>query len=554
MRLADTLRKLLLGSSALALVSTFTAFAFASRLIATQQTAPPEPSAGRCTPATLNASAVLPGTSVAASPLPGSYDASPYAQISLLGAPAAALSGVQVSGSQTGAHPGRLLAYSQGDGASFVPSRPFRPGETVSVRGEVGAGAGRRAFSYSFVVAHRDPVDYAAAAAPSVPHDYNEVQHFRTRPELQAPVLVVSRQSAASAPGEILATPYNGPGPSGPMIFEESGRLVWFHPLPKGAEATDLQVQQLDGQPVLSWWQGRIPPQGFGQGEEIIDNSSYQQIDRVQAGNGYLADLHEFHITPQGTALVTVFAPIRCSLSGVGGPSDAAVTDSIFQEIDLDTGLVRRQWDSLDHVGLGESYSSPVGASAIWPFDYFHLNSIDQLEDGRTLISARNTSALYELDTPTGQVVAEIGGKHSSLTVSRGAATAYQHDASVLANGTISVFDNGGVPKVHTQSRGLFLAIDAQTKTDSVLTEYDHPDPPLLSGSQGSVQTLEDGNVFIGWGAEPYFSEDSTSGQLIYDAHWHGSYGSYRAYRSQWTGSPSEPPAIAASAAHPVLP
>ncbi len=136
------------------------------------------------------------------------------------------------------------------------------------------------------------------------------------------------------------------------MIFEESGNLVWFHPLPKGTEATNLQVQQYDGQPVLTWWQGRIPPQGFGQGEEIIDNSAYREIGRVHAGNGYLADLHEFHITPQGTALLTVFDPIDCNLSFLGGPRGGAVTDSIFQEIDLRTGLVRREWNSLDHVAL----------------------------------------------------------------------------------------------------------------------------------------------------------------------------------------------------------
>ncbi|HTC73331.1 MAG TPA: hypothetical protein VK655_10625, partial [Solirubrobacteraceae bacterium] len=53
--------------------------------------------------------------------------------------------------------------------------------------------------------------------------------------------------------------------------------------------------------------------------------------------------------------------------------------------------------------------------------------------------------------------------------------------------------------------------------------------------------------VFIGWGAEPYFSEFSSSGQLLYDAHMHGSYQSYRTYRFPWTGAPSEAPAVAAS-------
>jgi len=331
------------------------------------------------------------------------------------------------------------------------------------------------------------------------------------------------------------------------MIFEESGNLVWFHPLPKGTEATNLQVQQYDGQPVLTWWQGRIPPQGFGQGEEIIDNTAYQEIGRVHAGNGYLADLHEFHVTPQGTALLTVFDPIDCNLSSLGGPSGGAVTDSLFQEIDLKTGLVRREWDSLDHVGLSDSYSPATSANTIWPFDYFHLNSIDQLANGTTLISARNTSALYQLNTLTGQVLTRIGGKHSSVKLTAGAATAYQHDATVLANGTISVFDNGGVPKVHAQSRGLILAVNPEAKTDEVVAEYEHPAPPLSSGSQGDVQTLADGDVFIGWGSEPYFSEFSAGGQMLYDAHWHGSYQSYRSYRFSWSGSPSEPPAIAAT-------
>jgi hypothetical protein len=541
------LRRVLLAGGLFVVLFSAATLAFAARRIAAEESAYRAPSAGRCTPATLNRSAVLPGTGLAVSPLPDSYDASPHTQISLLGAPPSALGGVRVSGSQTGSHAGRLLAYSQGDGASFVPSKPFRSGETVSVRGKVKVGSATRAFAYSFVVAREDPVDYAAAAG--VPRDYNEMQHFHTRPELLPPVMVVTRQSSQSAPGYLFAAPYAGPGPSGPMITEESGNLVWFDPLPKGTEATNLQVQQLDGQPVLTWWQGRIPPQGFGQGEEIIDNTSYQRIARVHAGNGYLADLHEFHITPQGTALLSVFNPIDCNLSALGGSRGGAVTDSIFQEIDLKTGLVRREWDSLDHVALGDSYSSAMGTSTVWPLDYFHLNSIDQLADGATLISARNTSALYELNTLTGQVVSRIGGRHSNVKLSPGAATAYQHDATVLANGTISVFDNGAVPKVHAQSRGLLLAVDAKTKTDSVVAQYEHPAPPLSSGSQGNIQTLENGDVFIGWGAEPYFSEFTAGGQLLYDAHMHGSYQSYRTYRFQWTGAPSEPPAIAASTA-----
>jgi hypothetical protein len=131
------------------------------------------------------------------------------------------------------------------------------------------------------------------------------------------------------------------------------------------------------------------------------------------------------------------------------------------------------------------------------------------------------------------------------VKLASGAITAYQHDASVLPSGAISVFDNGATPKVQPESRALILSVNAQAGTDSVVAEYAHASPPLSSSSQGNVQSLEDGDVFVGWGAEPYFSEFSPGGQLLYDAHMHGSYQSYRAYRFAWTGSPSEPPAIA---------
>ena len=54
------------------------------------------------------------------------------------------------------------------------------------------------------------------------------------------------------------------------MIFDEAGNLVWFDALPGGQAAVNLQVQQLGAKPVLTWWQGRIPTQGFGEGEERI--------------------------------------------------------------------------------------------------------------------------------------------------------------------------------------------------------------------------------------------------------------------------------------------
>ena len=169
------------------------------------------------------------------------------------------------------------------------------------------------------------------------------MQHYHSAPGLNAPSILVDAGAGSSAAGDIFSAPYSGPGGDGPMITEPDGQLVWFDPLPKGTYSTNLQVQSFEGQQALTWWQGYIPPQGFGEGEEVVANSSYKQIVHVHAGNGLKADLHDFHLRRATPRLMTAFNPIHCNLTAIRGPQDAAVNDSLFQEIDLRTGLVRRR-------------------------------------------------------------------------------------------------------------------------------------------------------------------------------------------------------------------
>ncbi|MGA9284385.1 MAG: arylsulfotransferase family protein [Solirubrobacteraceae bacterium] len=539
------LRRTLLMLAVAIVAGSIATLTFGAKRIAAENAAYKGPAAPQCFPSHLGMSAVLPGTHLSVAPLPDSMDASNDTQISLLGYPIGELSSISVSGSQSGGHSGRLEAYSQGDGASWVPSKAFDSGETVVVHGRLNLGGKSYPFAYHFTTAVGDAIGHPAST-PKPAGKPAELFSFHTQPSFHVPLVTVDSSSAGQTAGDLFMAPYSGPGQDGPMIVDSAGNLVWFDPLPTGTEATNLQVQSYEGKPVLTWWQGYIPPQGFGQGEEVIANTSYQQIMKFKAGNSQLADLHDFDITPQNTAFLTVFNPIRCNLTSAGGPSSAAVTDSLFQEIDLKTHLVRREWNPLDHVALSQSYASPTGSSQEWPFDYFHLNSIALRHDGSLLISARNTSALYELSPSTGQIVAQIGGKHGTEKLGAGAATAYQHDAEELPNGDFSVFDNGAVPKVHPQSRGLVLSVNPTTKTDTVIDQYVHSGP-LSAGSQGNVQALENGNMFIGWGAEPYFSEYTPTGTLVFDAHLPAKTESYRTYRFPWSGTPTNAPAIAAT-------
>src|SRR5262249_15337545 len=141
-----------------------------------------------CVPPRLNVSAALAEGRVTVSPAPDSRDASVSSQISMLGAPAAALFHLQVSGARSGAHHGRLLPYSQGDGASFVPSTPFIQGERVTVRALLGQGARSVPFAWSFTTAVQDHGGHAGGSPRPAPQKA-AYQRFRSRPDLQPPTV-----------------------------------------------------------------------------------------------------------------------------------------------------------------------------------------------------------------------------------------------------------------------------------------------------------------------------------------------------------------------------
>ena len=353
----------------------------------------------------------------------------------------------------------------------------------------------------------------------------------------------MTARTAAAAPGEEFVAPYAGPGQAGPMILDQEGGLVWFDPLPAHTSATGLRVQEYEGRPVLTWWQGDVSVHGFGLGDDVIANSTYTDIAQVKAGNGHQADLHDFELTPQGTALVTAYDPILCNLSSVGGPAYGAVTDGILQEIDVKTGLVMYEWTSVDHVGLSESYERASRSTTAEPFDFFHINSINLDRDGSMLISARNTWGVYDIDARTGRIIWRLGGRHPSFRMGPGTGMAWQHDPRELANGSISVFDNGASPAVHGQSRGIVLGLDPKRKTVTLLSQLMHT-PPLVAESQGNVQALANGDWFIGWGQAPDLSEFSAGGRLLFDAHLPARDQSYRAFRFAWTGTPAHRPAF----------
>jgi hypothetical protein len=376
------------------------------------------------------------------------------------------------------------------------------------------------------------------------------VLQFKSRPDLSPAAVEVSRSTAQDGPGDIFLGPQVGPLQNGPMIVDGQGNLVWFKPLPGGRQADDFRVQTLGGRPVLTWWQGQQGA-GIGFGEDVITDSSYKQVRVVRAGNGLSADLHEFELTPQGTALITAYRPVYWNATSVGGSSRQIVLDAVVQEIDTKTGLVLFQWDSLDHVPLTQTHEPLPGRGQ--PFDYFHVNAVQEGRDGNLIISARNTWAAYDVDHASGEVIWSLGGKESTFKMGAGTAFAFQHDVRVHPGeeDTVTMFDDGaGPPAIHSQSRAIALRIDRSARTVQLAAEDVHS-PALLANFEGNTQMLASGDAFVGWGQQPYFTEFDPRGRIVFDGRFIDANTSYRVYRLQWQGTPATPPAIAASSSGP---
>src|SRR5439155_194994 len=219
---------------------------------------------------------------------------------------------------------------------------------------------------------------------------------FHSRPDLHPPSVTIKQKASAVSPRYTFFAPKKQVKQHGPLIVDNDGHVVWFDPL--AHEATDFRVQQYQGKPVLTWWQGRSTV-GNGHGHYVLMNDHYHVIKTVYATHGLDGDQHEFLLTPQGTALITAYKPVSGDVSAVGGPKRGKILDCFLQEIDVATGRLVFEWNALDHVAITESYWQLQKVKGKWPpYDFFHINSIDQEPNGDFLVSARNTHALYEID------------------------------------------------------------------------------------------------------------------------------------------------------------
>jgi hypothetical protein len=425
-----------------------------------------------------------------------------------------------------------------GDEASLLRRKKYTRRGLLALGGVAGAGIIAAAIvSENQSVTASVPGSPSAPGTPAVPPPRTFVSSPLTVQKM------TTVQTGETAPGFIFMEPqaktFNG------QIVANNGEPVWIGP--NGVNMTDLKVQIFEGKPVLTFWSGKSLT-GHGNGIGNILDSSYNLITQVQTGPGMQADLHEFHLTPQGTAFMTAYPTVAADLSSVGGPANGFILNCHVQEVDVRSGKVLFDWSTIDHVAVAETFASVAnpadgsGKTVATAFDAFHLNAID-FDDDNLYISSRHTHTIYSVNRKTGAVNWRMGGKKSDFAIDKDAAFAWQHHIRKRPNGMFTVFNNNsrtaGAP---VTSAGLLLNVDEQARTVRLQQTFTRND--ILAIAEGSVQPLDNGNVLVGWGSNPAVTEFAANGEPVLKITDLGT-GSYRAFRSSWVGTPTSAPDLA---------
>jgi EmrB/QacA subfamily drug resistance transporter len=428
------------------------------------------------------------------------------------------------------------------------------------------AGAGgrwRMATGVLAVVGLFVAIDFAdgnTRGAPIGAYVEGDTYSFHSAPGLHPPVArahVLPADLGTLAAGYIfLANFYEISSPpivgqSGPLILD--GRLapVWFGPVPEDVVASNLSLQTYAGKPALGWWQGVITKVGTTtSGEDVLVDQHYRQIARLRGRDGWIITLHEL-LVRDGVAWVTANKNIPMNLSKYGGAYNGALIDSAVQEYELKTGRLLYTWDALKHIPLSASYATlPTNG---FPWDAYHVNSIQLTQAGKLVVSMRNTWAAYQVDAASGAIDWTLGGKRSSLRFGPKAAFQWQHDVALEPGGVVTMFDDhccqitgGGTYVSPTgSSRALRLKLDFSAHTATLYQQLSHGSH-FDADYMGSTELLPGGGAFVGWGSQPFFSEFSSTGKLLLDVVLPRPDLSYRTTLEPWVGLPLQPPAGAA--------
>lgn len=316
------------------------------------------------------------------------------------------------------------------------------------------------------------------------------------------------------------------------MILAPNGTPIFYRKMPKAC--LDFKVQP----------NGLLTYMDESTYKFYALDSNYAVVDSFYCGNNVRTDTHDLELLPNGHALLlgTDSEIVDMSRLVANGDSAAIVIGNRVQEIDQNKNVVF-DWNGFDHFNVTDATGIDFTQPSI---DFEHANSLQNDTDGNILLSSRHLDEITKIDRTTGAVIWRWGGAHNMFTmIGDTIGFSHQHNARRIANGNITLFDNGNL-HVPQFSRAMEFALDEKNMTATKVWEF-RQQPTTFTVAMGSVERLANGNTFIGWGAQsiPSATEVTPAGEKVFEMGLQKSNVSYRAYRQPWIASTSEAVTIA---------
>jgi arylsulfotransferase ASST len=274
------------------------------------------------------------------------------------------------------------------------------------------------------------------------------------------------------------------------IIFDNHGVPIWWYHAP--AHGTRVLM---DG--TILWFDESSKHYEIHR----LDGSLVRTLDAV----GQPANPHDLQLLGNGDSLVGAYVKQRhVDTSAYGGSSDASVGNTELQQVSPG-GQLLWDWKSQDHISLAETgrhWPRVVSHPTRWGYDIVHWNSIEP--DGNSVIASfRHLDAVYKIEKSTGRIVWKLGGRTTpkSLTVKHDRhhyTFGAQHDARLLPDGTLTVFDNR-TKQGNRTPRAARYRIDQKAGTATLLQSITDPGVPK-SNCCGSARRLPNRDWLIDWG------------------------------------------------------
>ncbi len=273
--------------------------------------------------------------------------------------------------------------------------------------------------------------------------------------------------------------------PTGGVIVENSGKVVWYHHSPNGV-LNSFQAHPYGVYTLLGT--------GATETEFRLLNTLGEQTGTL-ACVGRPTRFHEVLILAGGDAYILCDETRTMDLSALGGDAAAAVTGTVVQHLSAsEPRSVLWEWNAFDHFALTDvPLAERTGANV----NFTHGNGIGFDSDSNLLLGFRSLSEVTKVNRTTGAVMWRFGGLANEFTILNDPKGQFerQHGIRAAGMGQIQLLDNG----LSAPSRFVRYLLNPVTLTATM--EWQFIDTPTTyTNVGGATQYHADGHGTVSFG------------------------------------------------------